>query len=344
MKKIILATLLFTVSFVLANELSDFEFIKNSAYSYKKGILYSIKNNKTNSRITLFAESDNDTAIIMSAGPFSKVYKPIYMLKKNQTARKFSDNSQILAIQKELFKNINSLDKCPEAVCVAKDLGQFANIHTNQYKSLTIDEAINAISGYKNSVSDFMSLVEKGIKSNWTPAKSPNSYSVTVNFTVNHEGNIDEVSIFKSSGDAQADENALQAVKKSGKFDVPDDLKYVFEKIPIEFTFDYNILNSSYITHENLDIYYLKGIEKKLNKNWNGQYLKNNYTKVQLQIDKNGNVININYLTKNINELDQKAISGLIDSSAPFRALPLNYKKDKAYIELTFSNDKVSVR
>lgn len=89
----------------------------------------------------------------------------------------------------------------------------------------------------------YMRELEYRIKSNWKPNKDNRSKRVVVMFTVEKDGSIkDGVEIIVSSGSKSGDDAAVEAVEKTAPFR-PLPKEFEGENVPIEFTFDYNVIN-----------------------------------------------------------------------------------------------------
>ncbi|MEM0951105.1 MAG: TonB family protein [Cyanobacteria bacterium P01_H01_bin.74] len=88
-----------------------------------------------------------------------------------------------------------------------------------------------------------MHNIEKKIKQNWVPPRDSRSRQVMVLFYLSREGTVLRVDIKKSSGEKTADAAALNAVKAASPFK-PLPAEIVEPVLPVEFTFDYNVLSS----------------------------------------------------------------------------------------------------
>ncbi len=88
----------------------------------------------------------------------------------------------------------------------------------------------------------FMAALEKRIKRNWEPPRGMQSRKVELRFYVNRAGQVLNVETTHSSGDEETDQAAIAAVRASAPFTgIPATVKE--DVLPIEFTFDYNVLN-----------------------------------------------------------------------------------------------------
>lgn len=85
--------------------------------------------------------------------------------------------------------------------------------------------------------------LEQRIKRNWIPPKGDSSKRVVITFTIGRDGRLLSKSITKSSGVPLADRAAMKAIELTAPFrPLPPEFKG--SSVPIEFTFDYNVLNS----------------------------------------------------------------------------------------------------
>jgi TonB family protein len=89
----------------------------------------------------------------------------------------------------------------------------------------------------------YMRDLEQRIKRNWFPPKGDSSKRVVITFTIAKDGRLLSKRITKSSGVPLADQAAMKAIESTAPFrPLPPEFKG--SSVPIEFTFDYNVLNS----------------------------------------------------------------------------------------------------
>ncbi len=89
----------------------------------------------------------------------------------------------------------------------------------------------------------YMRDLEQRIKKNWSPPKGDSSKRVVITFTIGRDGRLLSHQITKSSGVPLADRAAMSAIELTAPFrPLPPEFKG--SSVPIEFTFDYNVLNS----------------------------------------------------------------------------------------------------
>ncbi len=87
----------------------------------------------------------------------------------------------------------------------------------------------------------YVSNVERNIKKNWHPPKNDTSKKVVVIFTIGKDGKVINKRIVQSSGIPIMDKSALDALDNASPF-APLPSEYKKQSVPIEFTFDYNVL------------------------------------------------------------------------------------------------------
>ena len=89
----------------------------------------------------------------------------------------------------------------------------------------------------------YMKDLEQRIKRNWAPPKGDSSKRVVITFTIGRDGRLLSAKVTKSSGVPLADRAAMSAVELTAPFrPLPPEFKGT--SVPIEFTFDYNVINS----------------------------------------------------------------------------------------------------
>ena len=89
----------------------------------------------------------------------------------------------------------------------------------------------------------YMKNLEQKIKRNWNPPKGDSSKRVVITFTIGKDGRLLSSRITKSSGVPLADRAALSAIELTAPF-APLPPEFKGQSVPIEFTFDYNVINS----------------------------------------------------------------------------------------------------
>lgn len=89
----------------------------------------------------------------------------------------------------------------------------------------------------------YMRDLEQRIKRNWSPPKGDSSKRVVITFTIGRDGRLLSHKVTKSSGVPLADRAAMSAIELTAPFR-PLPPEFRGQSVPIEFTFDYNVLNS----------------------------------------------------------------------------------------------------
>jgi TonB family protein len=94
----------------------------------------------------------------------------------------------------------------------------------------------------------FMADLQKRISRNWIPPRGMESRKMVLLFYVRHNGEVTRIDIKKSSGDRETDHSAIEAVQVSAPF-MPLPSQIQEDLLPVEFTFDYNVLNPRNAKH-----------------------------------------------------------------------------------------------
>lgn len=89
----------------------------------------------------------------------------------------------------------------------------------------------------------FMSELEKRIKKHWIPPRGSESRKVLLLFYLARDGKLVKIETKKTSGDEETDRAAMAAVEKSTMPFLPFPPEVKEDVLPVEFTFDYNVLN-----------------------------------------------------------------------------------------------------
>lgn len=88
----------------------------------------------------------------------------------------------------------------------------------------------------------FMDDMQRRIKRNWVPPRGAESQRVLLLFYLQRNGQLVKVEVKKTSGDEVADQAAMAAIRASSPF-MPFPPQVKEDILPVEFTFDYNVLN-----------------------------------------------------------------------------------------------------
>ena len=94
----------------------------------------------------------------------------------------------------------------------------------------------------KQEIALYMQKMEKNIKKNWTPKRSNIPYKLVILFEIDKTGKLLKAKVKQSSNIDNADDFGIKAIEATAPFDVPPACIEA-EIIPIEFVFDYKIIN-----------------------------------------------------------------------------------------------------
>ncbi len=103
----------------------------------------------------------------------------------------------------------------------------------------------------------FMADMQVKIKKAWYPAKSGRSKHAEVFFAVNSKGEVSKLRIERSSGSAECDKAALDAVENAAPYHAfPDGAP---DSVDIKFTFDYNVFSDTPSVSDSEPVDYVGG-------------------------------------------------------------------------------------
>jgi TonB family protein len=120
-------------------------------------------------------------------------------------------------------------------------------VGTNRTGSDTKAELVPEPSEADDKFAPYMHALQPTIRSHWAPPHAETSYKVILEFKIRRTGDVSNLGIFLSSGSAEADAAALQAVKDS----VPlPPLPKNEPDADIQFTFDYNYFSHQYTVRD----------------------------------------------------------------------------------------------
>lgn len=88
----------------------------------------------------------------------------------------------------------------------------------------------------------YMRNLEKDIKANWNPPKSDKTTGIVAKFYIEKDGSLKDLKLIKYSKNKELNTSAIDAIKKTAPFrPLPKEFKG--ESVPVEFSFDYNVIN-----------------------------------------------------------------------------------------------------
>jgi len=117
----------------------------------------------------------------------------------------------------------------------AQDTQSMAQNGTNSTDGVNVSQDVD--------FGPFMADLEKRIKLHWVPPRGSESRKVRLMLFLQRDGRLLKVETLVSSGDQNADLAAVAAAEASAPFmTFPEQIHE--DVLPVEFTFDYNVLNS----------------------------------------------------------------------------------------------------
>jgi len=213
--------------------------------------------------------------------------------------------------------------------------------------------------------SAYMQQLEYKIKSNWTPPITDKSIKTVIRFTVGKNGDLLNIKLIQSSGIPLGDKIAMNAIKKALPCPLPNE--YKGNSIPIDFTFDYNIVSDfkkitlrsiyqpensnnafkdiniektsdNFATKNHQDLnFYTKEIKKIIESNWvPPKEHESDYMVFHFKVKKDGSLKDLKMTHTSCFLESNKAAIYSIENSAPFKPFPVNIDWDEISIEYIF--------
>jgi TonB family protein len=97
--------------------------------------------------------------------------------------------------------------------------------------------------------SPFRAALTRQIKRAWFPPRgTTNTLRIVVTFKVNKAGELSDLKVASSSGNAVADKAALEAVERAAPFRNLPEKDSSYDE-PVTFTFDYHVFNPGFTPH-----------------------------------------------------------------------------------------------
>jgi TonB family protein len=91
-----------------------------------------------------------------------------------------------------------------------------------------------------NQYGPYVAKIQLRIKHNWHPPKLHESDCTNVTFKIQRNGSVTDLRLERPSGNIEADQAALRAIQSAAPF---DPLPLRSDRLEMQFTFDYNLLN-----------------------------------------------------------------------------------------------------
>jgi len=257
MKKIILLIILFL----------NFVSVQNSAFSAEQNIYVTaylvrlqnkVKKNWDNSYIqpgstaVVTIELDKNGNIVHSSVSQSSDDKSfdemaLSAVSKSEPFEKFPQNinDENVKISFEFSKNLTEakqiLDEKKINVAVQKN----NEMSLAQVRNSDKCQKCNTKKIVKNSdFAPYIQALQIDIKSNWAPPRFNKRKVAITSFTVDKNGGLSDLKIYKSSGSKSFDKKALEAISLTAPFaPLPED--FSVNSIDIKFAFNYNLKRSN---------------------------------------------------------------------------------------------------
>lgn len=208
----------------------------DSIYKYQDGYVYTIKHTKNGRALYTQIElkpmqNKTNLAAILSV---DENYKNIYEIPSEREYKRITSDKGIYnSTQMVLAKSYSA--SCSPFVCTAI---------TKKENKPESSETSNNETKQNVDWGPYMKDVERRIKKNWTPPKGNSSKHAVVTFTVGRDGRVLSNKVTKSSGNPLVDKAAIDAIYLAAPFK-PLPTEFKGQSVPIEFTFDYNVINGN---------------------------------------------------------------------------------------------------
>lgn len=180
------------------------------------------------------------------------------------------------------------------------------------------------------SEEQFMKVLSDKIQKemNTHPAAVKEATQAVLLLKLDRTGKLEEVKIDQSSGDAAADQAALQAVKKSAPF---GQLPVKFgDGLALKYTFRFASSQAPVPSQEDKakSDEYMKKLREKITRSWRSPEVKSKcQTTLSFTIEKSGNIKTLSVKKSSGNKMVDEAACAAIKRAAPFEALPEIWKQ-----------------
>lgn len=163
----------------------------------------------------------------------------------------------------------------------------------------------------------YLKTVSEKISAIWKPPAKTNAIKVMVNFTINANGTVSDISVKEPSGDPEVDRLAIETIKKAAPFGP------INAGIP-KFELNYGLPCKSGVTARGVDMNgYYDAMWKKIQQNWwVPKRLMYCQVKVKVTINKDGSLTDISIAKPSGDANADKLALIAVKRAAPFDALP----------------------
>ncbi len=207
-------------------------FLDTSSVNVKDGyVFYRIRlirnQNKLNSICWLESNCSNNKSALLACRDYNRT--------NDKTFYNYNNSRDFEPLDKTLPAHLVHKAACEmkSEIMQIKDSSEVENI--NELKSKYIN---NSTTPYWKT---YMAEVEKSIKANWHPPRAFRSNRIIVIFKIDKKGNLLDYEFKKPSKNKKANEAVIEALKATAPFK-PLPKEYKGNSVPIEFSFDYNII------------------------------------------------------------------------------------------------------
>ncbi len=179
----------------------------------------------------------NDLRVYIDIDSISNKSKDLieYKIKYEDLSK---NTNKILYTESNCIKNLAALKTSQKSTAELKSFASTSPIGYIHNYACSFEELPK-----KLNWGPYMRDLEQRIKRNWQPPKGDTSKRVVVTFSIAKDGRLLIKKVVKSSGFPLADQAAIRAIETTAPFrPLPPEFKG--NSVPIEFTFDYNVVNS----------------------------------------------------------------------------------------------------
>ena len=246
-------------------------------------------------------------------------------------------------------------------------------ITIGKYEKVQEESKINSTSSI--NWTPYMQELEQTIKNNWHIAPNYNANLCAIaRFIIKKDGSVDNIEIYKSSGNPLFDRSAVNAIKEVSAFK-PLPKEYKGDLIPIEYTFESKVnistvnyssynnelssKNAKLLSNKNGDIYiqqpnykkqnntkankkiwapYLQKLEKTVRGNWKSPIITSSKSAtVQFKVSGNGDITEVKIVNSSNDLSFDESIVNAVKNTSPAEPLPEEFEGEFFPVEFTFS-------
>ncbi|MDD3437065.1 MAG: TonB family protein [Candidatus Gastranaerophilales bacterium] len=205
----------------------------------------------------------------------------------------------------------------------------------------------------------YLDRIQKKVGLNWLEPLNSSGKSAILSFSVNQNGTVSNMQVFRSSGDVHFDESVVAAVYKAAPFEQFPNQK----KVNIQFFFSPILLSitpvsdkeqSNIVNVADKNVYidfseYTDNLQNKINANWKPKKSKKDLTAIaNITISQDGSLDKFSILKSSRSRKFDRSVLDAISNSVPMDTFPAWVKAPCTDVQLTFNrkynkNDKNAV-